>query len=75
MPYDAVDCFDYTASVIEELMGTEHWRTDANRRKPQYSVLRPPQIPHGLAWDQTSASKVRGQDLPIQATTRQQHLS
>jgi len=75
MPYNAVDCFDYTSSVTEELMGTEHWRTDTNRRKPKYSVLRAPQIPRGLAWDQTWASKKRGQDLPIQATAWQQHLS
>jgi len=83
MPHNAVECSDYVASVIEEPMGTEHWQTDTNRRKPKYSEknkpfpvpLRPPQIPHGLAWDPTWASKVRGQHPTIQVTAWLQHLS
>jgi hypothetical protein len=83
MPYNATECSDYIASVTEELMGTEHWQTDTNRRKPKYSEknrpvpvpLHPPQIPHELAWDQTWASKVTGQHLNIPATASLQHLS
>jgi len=30
---DAVKCEDYTVSMMEELMCTEHWSNDTNRGK------------------------------------------
>jgi hypothetical protein len=83
LQYNAVDSFDYVASVTVELMGTQHWWNNTNRRKPKFSEknkpvpvpLLPPQIPHWLVWDQTRVSKLRGKHLAIQATAWLQHLS
>jgi hypothetical protein len=64
-------------------MGTEHWHSNSKRGKLEYSEknkpvlvpLCPAQIPHGVAWDQTCASKVRVQQLTISAMAWPQYLS
>jgi hypothetical protein len=49
----------------DKTMTMEHWSaTDSEnrstRKEPTPVSLCPPQIPHGLMWDQTQASVVRG---------------
>ena len=74
---DAVNCLDYTASV------TEKWTCNCtDRRKQKYSgkepaplPLRPPQIPHGMAWDQTPVSAVTDRQVTHWASTRPTYVS
>ena len=44
------------------------------KEKPVTVPLRPPQIPHGLTWDRTGTSAVRGRRLTAWAMTRRRHV-
>ena len=59
------------ARSITMNMSMEHWWNDTDREIPKYLAQNLsycyslPQIPHGLTWDRTQPSAVRGQRLPV----------
>jgi hypothetical protein len=69
--YEEDDSFFPLSQVME------HRWNETDRGKPKYSgekpvpvPLCPPQIPHGLTWDRTRASAVRGRRLTAWAMAR-----
>ena len=74
---DVVNCLDYTVSVTEKWTSVEHWSDCTDRGKPKYSgkepaqvPLRPPQIQHGLAWDQMPVSAATDRQVTAWATAQ-----
>jgi hypothetical protein len=66
-----IDDDDY-AAVIGMRIGRGYRST---RRKPTPVPLCPPQIPHGLTWDQTRSAAVGSQRLTARAMARPDIIS